>query len=65
MDTSDPEVSEVYRRSEEYPKFDLYSNRFAPFIHLRKGITAIPLSDYPKYVTLKLLTTTMTSNGIT
>ena len=64
MDNTSPEVSEIYRRSDKYPTFDLYKEKFAPNIHLRDGKVAVPLTDYSKYISLKLVTMNLDGIGL-
>ena len=57
--TTDPDVSQIFQIEKVVPKIDTYEYGHAPFIHLRKGNSAIPIVDYPKYFTLTMVTTTI------
>ena len=55
FDTTNPEVSETFQKGKNIPKIDMYAYKHAPYIHVRKDDTTVPVSEIPKYFTISLL----------
>ena len=53
----------MYRRTETYPKIDLYKEKYQMGFVLKTPKKLIPPSEHAKYMTAKLVTFTVNSIG--
>ena len=65
FDNTSPELSEIYRRTELYPKFDLYNEKFNTGFIVKSGKELVPPQILSKYVTFKYVTFSLDSVGST
>ena len=63
FDNTNPDLSEIYRRTDIYPKISLYDEKYAPGFVLRSGKNVIPPKDHAKYMTVKFVTFQLTGFG--